>query len=273
MKTKKYEVPVSKLRWNCDPKVFDFECTKDLAPLQEFVGQERATRAVEFGINMANTGYNIYVAGLTGTGKTSMVKGYIERIIKDQEARGETFRLDDWCYLYNFKETDNPRIISLPQGKGKAFREEMTTLLDKIRQRLGQAFASEDYKGQRQKIGEEVQAEQQQLFEEISGEASRQGFIFQMTHSGPALIPMKEDRPMQQQEYLALDEDTRKQLESKQAELLKKLKANFESATSIQTQATERLTKLDKEIGEYAVSGSFGSLFEQYSDCIPIGRR
>jgi Cdc6-like AAA superfamily ATPase len=93
MKTKKYEVPVSKLRWNCDPKVFDFECTKDLAPLQEFVGQERATRAVEFGINMANTGYNIYVAGLTGTGKTSMVKGYIERIIKDQEARGETLVL------------------------------------------------------------------------------------------------------------------------------------------------------------------------------------
>jgi len=266
MRTKKYEVPVDKLRWKCDPKVFDFECTKDLAPLQEFVGQERATRAVEFGINMANTGYNIYVAGLTGTGKTSMVKAYIERIIKDQEARGETFQLDDWCYLYNFKEPDSPQIVSLPQGKGKVFREEMTALLDKIRQRLGQAFSSKEYKGQRQKIGEEVQAEQQKLFEEISGEARRQGFIFQMTPSGPALIPMKEDRPMQEQEYVALDEETRKQLESKQAELLKKLKSNFETATSIQTKATERLKKLDKEIGEYAVAGSFGSLFEQYSD-------
>jgi predicted ATP-dependent protease len=266
MKTKKYEVSVDKLRWNCDPKIFDFECTKDLAPLQEFVGQERATRAVEFGINMANMGYNIFVAGLTGTGKTSMVKAYIERIIKDQEARGETFQLDDWCYLYNFKEPDSPQIVSLPQGKGKVFREEMTALLDKIRQRLGQAFSSEEYKGQRQKIGEEVQAEQQKLFEEISGEARRQGFIFQMTPSGPALIPMKEDRPMQEQEYLALDEDTRKQLESKQAELLKKLKSNFETATAIQTKATERLKKLDKEIGEYTVSGSFGSLFEQYSD-------
>jgi len=265
MKSKDYEVPVDKLRWNCDPKIFDFECTKDLAPLQEFVGQERATRAVEFGINMANTGYNIYVAGLTGTGKTSMVKAYIERVIKDQEARGETSQLDDWCYLYNFKEADSPQIVSLPQGKGKAFREEITALLDKIRQGLGRAFSSEEYKGQRQKIGEEVQAEQQKLFEEISGEARRQGFIFQMTPSGPALIPMKEDRPMQQQEYLALDEDTRKQLESKQAELLKKLKANFETATSIQTQATERLKKQDKDIGEYTVSGSFESLFGQYS--------
>ena len=108
MKTKKYEVPVDKLRWECDPKIFNFKCTKDLAPLREFVGQERATRAVEFGINMTNAGYNIYVAGLTGTGKTSMVKAYIERVIKDQEARGETFQLDDWCYLYNIM---NPIVL------------------------------------------------------------------------------------------------------------------------------------------------------------------
>ena len=266
MKTKKYEVPVDKLRWECDPKMFDFKCTKDLAPLQEFVGQERATRAVEFGINMANAGYNIYVAGLTGTGKTSMVKTYIERVIKDQEARGETSQLDDWCYLYNFKEPDSPQIVSLPQGKGKAFRADMASLLNKIREGLGEAFSSEEYKGQRQKLGEKVQAEQQKLFEEISGEARRQGFIFQMTPSGPALIPMKEDRPMQEQEYLALDEDTRKQLESRQAKLLKKLKANFETASSVQTKAVERLKKLDKEIGEYTVSDSFGSLFKQYSN-------
>jgi predicted ATP-dependent protease len=266
MEIKKYEVPVDKLRWECDPKMFGFKCTKDLAPLREFVGQERATRAVEFGMNMAKAGYNIYVAGLTGTGKTSMVKAYIERIIKDQEARGETIDLDDWCYLHNFKEPDTPQIVSLPQGKGKAFREEITKLLNKIRQGLGRAFSSEEYKNQKQKMGEEVQAEQQKLFEEISSEARRQGFIFQMTPAGPALIPMKEDRPMQEQEYLALDEDTRKQINAKQAELLKKLKTSFETASSVQTKAMERLQKVDKDIGEYTVSGVFTSLFKQYSN-------
>jgi predicted ATP-dependent protease len=266
METKKYEVPFDKLRWECDPKIFKFKCTKDLAPLREFVGQQRATRAVEFGINMANAGYNIYVAGLTGTGKTSMVKTYIERVIKDQEARGETSQLDDWCYLYNFKEPDSPQIINLPQGKGKAFRSAMTSLLNKIREGLGEAFSSEEYKGQRQRLVEKVQAEQQKILEEISGEARRQGFIFQMTPAGPALIPMKEDRPMQEQEYLALDEGTRKQLGSRQAKLLKKLKPNFETASSVQTKAVERLKKLDKDIGEYTVSDSFGSLFKKYSD-------
>jgi predicted ATP-dependent protease len=215
---------------------------------------------------MTDAGYNIYVAGLTGTGKTSMVKTYIERVIKDQEARGETSQLDDWCYLYNFKEPDSPQIVSLPQGNGNAFRADMTSLLSKIRQGLGEAFSSEEYKSQRQKLGEKVQAEQQKLFEEISGEARRQGFIFQMTASGPALIPMKENRPMQEQEYLALDEGTKKRLGARQAKLLKKLKANFETVGSVQTKAVERLKKLDKDIGEYTVSDSFGSLFKQYSD-------
>jgi predicted ATP-dependent protease len=266
MEREKYEVPVDKLRWECDPKMFDFKCTSDLAPLREFIGQERATRAVQFGINMTNSGYNIYVAGLTGTGKTSMVKSYIERVIKGRAGKGHAFRPDDWCYVYNFKEPDSPQIVSLPKGKGKAFRDRITDLLDKLRQGLGRAFSSEDYKKQRQKTSEELQAEQQKLFEEISAEARRQGFIFQMTPSGPALIPMSGDRPMQEQEYLALEEKKRKRLNSKQAELLKKLKASFEVASNVQTKAMERLRKLDKDIGEYTVSGLFSSLIKQYSD-------
>jgi len=266
MEPQKYEVPSDKLRWTCDPEIFRFECTGDLAPLREFVGQERATRAIEFGINMANTGYNIYVAGLTGTGKTSMVKAYIERVIGERKARGEAVKLCDWCYLHNFKEPDSPQIVSLAQGAGKALREGISQLLETIRQGLGQAFLSEEYKSQRQKTVEEAQAEQQKLFEEMASEVRRQGFVLQMTPAGPALLPMHENRPMQEQEYLALSEQDRKQLETKQAELRKKLQPSFEHAGNVQMKAQERLKQLDKDVGEYTVAGSFKSLFEEYAD-------
>jgi predicted ATP-dependent protease len=272
MELKKYEVPVEKLRWECDPKLFDFECTENLAPLREFIGQERATRAVEFGLNMTNAGYNIYVAGLTGTGKTSMVKAYIERVIKEREDQGAAFAPEDWCYLYNFKEPDSPQIASLPPGKGKSFRDEIADLLNKIRQGLGQAFSSEEYKNQRQKTVEEAQAEQQKLFEEISSEARRQGFVLQMTPSGPALIPIKDDHPMQEQEYLALEEAAKKELDAKQTELRKKLQAGLETASNVQTNTMEQLQKADKDIGEYTVSGLFGSLFKHYSQWPKITR-
>jgi len=70
---KKYELSVDQLRWQCDSSIFDFDCTKDLTPLREFIGQDRAIRAIDFGLSMNHDGYNIYVAGITGTGKTSAV--------------------------------------------------------------------------------------------------------------------------------------------------------------------------------------------------------
>ncbi|MFH1381521.1 MAG: ATP-binding protein [Chloroflexota bacterium] len=265
MEYRKYEVPVESLRWECDPKLFTFECTKDLAPLRDFIGQERAIRAVEFGLNMANSGYNIYVAGVTGTGKTSIVKNYIERIIKERGARGEAFTLEDWCYLYNFKDTDHPWIVNLQQGKGKVFCDQMTDLLDNIKQGFGRAFSSEEYKVQRQRIVEGGQTEQQKVFEEIATEAHQQGFALQMTPAGPVLVPLKDNRPMQDNEYLSLKEEARKELEAKQTDLRRKLQASFEAASNVQKRTGEQLEKMDKDIGEYTVSSLFSALFQEYS--------
>jgi hypothetical protein len=58
MTIEKYEVSADTLRWQCDPAMFDFDCTKDLAPLREFIGQDRAIRAIELGLSMGQDGYN-----------------------------------------------------------------------------------------------------------------------------------------------------------------------------------------------------------------------
>ncbi|OGO32965.1 MAG: hypothetical protein A2Z29_01745 [Chloroflexi bacterium RBG_16_56_11] len=268
----KYEVPVKKLRWECDPRIFDFECTKDLAPLREFVGQERAVRAVEFGLNMNGIGYNIYVAGLTGMGKSSMVKTYIEKVVKAREAGGEAFVLEDWCYLYNFKEPDCPQIVNLPRTRGKNLRDDVTGLLGKLRQELGQAFSSEEYKRQRQKTVEEAQGEQQKVFEAIAVEARQQGFALQMSPAGPVLIPLVEDRPMQENEYLSLEEAKRKELDARQAALRKKLQVSFEAAGEMQRKAVEELQKADKAIGEYTVTRLFDPLLQQYAPWPKVGQ-
>lgn len=266
MQPEKYEVAVGKLRWQCDPKLFQFECTKDLSPLREFIGQERAIRAVEFGLNMSSAGYNIYVAGLTGTGKTSVVKTYIERLIKERESRGETFQPDDWCYLYNFQEPDHPQIVSLPQGKGKRFQNQLTELLARVKDELGKAFSSEEYQTQKKKMVEEGRVKQQKVFETISQEARKQGFTLQMTPVGPALIPLVDNRPMEESEYLILEETTRTELEAKRADLRKKLQAGFERASRVEQQTVERLKKADKDIGEFTVSRLFAPLFDECSD-------
>jgi len=89
-------------------------------PLNEFIGQERAIRAIEFGLNLPNAGYNINVAGLTGTGKKTIVKNYIEKLIREKAGEQPLSALDDWCYLHNFKEPDRTQIFNLPQGMGRS---------------------------------------------------------------------------------------------------------------------------------------------------------
>ena len=268
----KFAVPIDQLRWNCGADLFQFECTKDVSPLNEFIGQERAIRAIEFGLNMNNDGYNIYVAGLTGTGKTSIVKDYIERLIKEKNVQQETAALIDWCYLHNFKEPDRPQIAGLPQGTGRAFRDKMAGLLTQLRESLGRAFSGGDYQARRKKIFEEGRDEQQKIFEETSAEVRKQGFLLQMTSTGPVIIPIIDGRAMEEKEYIALEDPVRKELETRQIALLKVVQANFENAAAIQRRTAERLQEIDKNISEFTVSALFAPLSEEYTTLPKLGQ-
>ncbi len=263
MDIKKYEVPVSKLRWECDPNIFEFNHTKNLAPLREFVGQDRAIRAIEFGLSMNREGYNIYVAGLTGTGKTTVVKTYIQRLVERKKVE-EKRQLEDWCYLYNFADPDRPKIISLPQGKGKPFRDQINNLLQKLREELAKAFSGEGYTSEKKEAVEESQTRQQKLLEETAEEAQRQGFQLQMTSVGPALFPVVDGKAVSQADYLALDRAVRKEIEKKRNELLKRVRTTFEKIREVESQTVEKLQNTDKTVADFTISRLFRDLLNAY---------
>ncbi|MHB8771792.1 MAG: Lon protease family protein [Syntrophales bacterium] len=272
MDMRKFAVPVEKLRWQCDAGLFQFECTKDLPVLDEFVGQDRAIRAIEFGLNMRSAGYNIFVAGLTGTGKTSIVKDYIERLISRRATDQATPALEDWCYLHNFKEPDRPQIVNLPQGMGRRLRDRISDLLMRLRESLGRAFSGDEYQAQKKRIFEEGRDEQQQVFKETAETARRRGFSLQVTPLGPVAVPLVEGRPMEEKEYIALEEQVRKELDATQAELMKLVLANFEKAAALQRRTAERLQELDKSIAEFTVSSLFAPLLEEYAAPAKLNR-
>jgi len=272
MTLQNFEVPVDKLAWRCDPEIFSFTCTGDMAPLREFIGQDRARKAMEFGLNMPNDGYNIYLSGISGTGKTSMVKTYIERLIKEQQIQGAKFMLDDWCYLYSFKEPDRPQIVRLSQGKGKVFRDQIDKLLTAVRDGLNKAFASDEYKEQAKSLVEANTSEQQKSFEELQREAHKQGFTLRMTPMGPQVLPVIDGHPMEEKEYLSLNEADKKSLDAREEELRKKIQSVFERLGGIQKQTSERLSKMDKDIGAYTVNSLFTPLADEYKDNETLAR-
>lgn len=171
-----FKLPPEKLRWICDIQQFKFERTSELSPLAEFIGQDRAIRAMEFGLAIDQPGYNIYVAGLAGTGKTSAVKTYLQKVIETKKAKDH--ELEDWCYIHNFVDVDRPHILNLPQGKGRQLAAELDKLLENLQSGIKKAFSSPDYEAQRKQMMDENQEHQRQLFKEIEEEASKQGFRF-----------------------------------------------------------------------------------------------
>ena len=264
MSISKYRVPASKLRWHCDPEQFDFKSTEELAPLKEFVGQTRAIQAIDFGLSINHDGYNIYVAGLTGMGKTSAVKTHIDKLLKEKNAQHTLKIPNDWCYIYNFVNADKPRALQLPPGGGKKLRDNVSSLLQRIKEDMAKAYSNKEYVEAKKKTVEESQTQQQRLLEELKSESEQLGFLFQITPSGPALVVLANGKPVSQEEYMELAEPVRKEMEAQRTVMLKKIQETYEHAGEMQKELAEKLKNADKVVAELTVAHLFDSLVREY---------
>src|ERR1700741_2452886 len=112
--TQRLEIAANNLTWSCDLAFLPFTCTAEMTPLEDFIGQDRAIRAIEFGLGVNKPGFNIFVTGLTGTGKTSIIKAFLKKVTSERaapEAGGPS--PEDWCYVYNFNDPDRPQAIKI----------------------------------------------------------------------------------------------------------------------------------------------------------------
>lgn len=143
---KKYEIPIEELRFKSNLDIFPYETTKDIKVDRELIGQDRAMESLKYGLSMKTKGYNIYVSGLSGTGKNS----YSYIVAKEFAENKKTPK--DWCYVYNFNKANSPRAISMEAGQGKDFKNEIEEAIKKIEEEIPKAVSSKNYEDNRNKI-------------------------------------------------------------------------------------------------------------------------
>ncbi len=263
----KYEIPAGDLYWNCDLSFLPFTCTADMTPLEDFIGQERAMRAIEFGLGVNKPGFNIFVTGLTGTGKTSIIKAFLKKVTTERAGPGEDSEMPaDWCYVYNFTDPDRPRALQIRRGRGKMLKADMEQLVQYLRGQAKKMFESDEFAHHRQAMIEELQKKQQAMMEGLMEEANRGGFALRMTPAGIALLPNKDGKPMQEADYLALPAEEKKRLEEKRGEIEKQVEGTLREGKKLEREISERLEELEKQAGEYLVRIPFAELKEKYAD-------
>ena len=261
----KHEVTADKLAWRCDLSFLPFSCTSEMTPLEDFIGQQRAIRAIEFGLGVNRPGFNIFVTGLTGTGKTSIIKAFLKKITSERTAP-ETDGLlhGDWCYVYNFADADRPLALKIPRGWGKNLKADMEQLIQTVQREAKKMFESDDFAHQRQTTIEQLQKKQQQMMETLMEEASRNDFTLRMTPSGIVLLPTSGGKPMQEAEYLALSSAEKKALDEKRVEIEKKVEDTLREGKKLEREITEKLEAAETEAADYLVRMPLADLKEKY---------
>ena len=247
-----------KLRWQCDAECFKFECTDELTPLQEFIGQDRAIGAIEFGLGVDQPGYNIFLTGMTGTGKSAVISSHLEQLVAAKKRAGEAAAPSDWVYVHNFSDTDKPRIMELPTGGGRQVKQRLERLQEELQREIAAVFANEEYQSQHKKLGEEQQAVQRKIFQELEQSAEKDGFSVQFSPVGVALIPLKGGKPASQEDYLALSDKEKRSLETKRIQIMQRVEESMEQVRGLERAVRERLAELDHKVAEFVTAAVFG---------------
>jgi predicted ATP-dependent protease len=262
----RFQLSVEQLRWSIDPAAFPFTCTDDLQPLDGFIGQDRAIKAIHFALEVEKPGYNLFVTGLTGTGKASAIKAHIDDLIDDHLSKNVHFEVFDWCYVYNFTDPDQPQVAKLPQGMGRKFRSKVEDLLKKIRDELPKIFSDEEYKAQRKKVEEEGRGQHKRVLEEIQREARQIGFGIQFSPMGVNIFPFKDNRPLAPEEFAALPEATRNEIERLRASLAEKVQGTLESLRTIESETVNKLREMERKAAEAGLMYIFRDLSSSFPE-------
>jgi len=253
------ELSAEQVRKTCDPSAFDCSSTAELEPVASIIGQDRALSALRFGLNILKPGFNIYVSGLAGTGRTTAIKSFLDSLATKKEVPF------DWCYVHNFRDSDCPRALKMPAGTGQGFHKDMKRIIDNARRSLVQAFSSKEYAERRSEITEAFGKRKDAAFNLISQKAKDRGLLLRPTQVGLVFIPAPEGEPISEEDYQKLNPEIREELRKNQDELARELSDRIVEFRSEESSVEKQLEDTDREVASYSIGYLFEALKNKYS--------
>jgi len=242
---------------------------EEVTPLQEIIGQNRALRALALGLDIQHNGYNIFVTGLSGTGRTTSIKRLL------QEVEGRPAKLTDKCYVHNFRDPDAPIMITLPAGKGMAFRKDMANFLTELTKGIPAVFESRRYAEQRKATLEHFQQRQRTVLREFEKRVKDRGFEVVQVQTGggtrPEIAPVFDGNPSTMEQLHArvetgeLSAEDLKRMETQQSELEKQMDIVMREMRNIERKAKRSLEELNHRIIVPVVEELLEDLRQRYA--------
>lgn len=242
MQAKINELKPEDLRSECDPKIFNFKTTADIKDADVIINQDRAMKAIDFGLNIKSNGFNLYISGIPATGRNTMVLKKIKKIAEKEPVP------EDICYLHNFKNNDEPNVLKLPPKMGSQLKKDMEELIKELEIEIQKAFSGKDYEDKKKEVLAKIRIEKEKISVELENDANSKGFMLQQSLTGLVVIPLKAGKPMKDRDYAKLSENERRNLDNAQKELHEKIHDFSRKIRDIQRRMKNEIEELDKKI-------------------------
>jgi lon-related putative ATP-dependent protease len=260
MSVKNLLVEPDKLTRVCDSDDLGFETTEEVAPLEGTIGQERAISALELALNIDAPGFNLFVAGLPGTGRNTAIRSRYERIAATKPVP------PDWGYVYNFQDPSQPVAICLPCGMMRALARDMDELVNGCRQEIPTIFESDEYNHRIQEVMKEVQEKRQSLTNKLEKEAQQAGFTLSTNQMGITPVPLVEGKPISQEDYGQLPEEQRDEIKRRAEGVGHSITHFMQEARRLNKEAAEHAREVDTELARFALKPIIDELQEKYAE-------
>ena len=204
------ELSYKDLKDVCNPNMIKFDKIKEVADTTNLVyGQDRGIKALEFGVNVDLKGYNLYLEGPTGVGKTMYTKKFLQtRAAKEKVP-------NDWCYIYNFNDPNEPIAVSLPAGQGKVFQETMDAFIRNIRKDIKKTFNNDEFEKEKKLIKQEFEEKKDSILVKLNDKTLKHGFQVKSAQNGIYMMPVYEGKTIEEEEYEKLPLEVKSEFESK----------------------------------------------------------
>ena len=250
----KYKVSIEELKCKNVLENIDFKTTEEITPIREIIGQDRAVQAIKFGLKMKQKGYNIYVAGTSGIGRTSYTYNLIEKNLKPNN------NLKDWVYVNNFRNTNEPIALSFKCGEGKEFKKDIEDIIEKLKDEVPKIFNSKEYEYHSRVLMGELENNIENTINELNEFAKPRGFKFQVTDRGLMSIPIKANGElMQDSELGTLTAVEIQKIREEGLKLNQDSKDYIDNIKVSEETYKKKIKDLDKSVGQSLVN-----FYEQY---------
>jgi len=253
------ELTAEQVRLKCDPELFQCRSTGELTPKSGIIGQDRALSALKFGLNCVKPGFNIFVSGPAGTGRTTAIKSFLEEIATKKDTAA------DWCYVNNFRDPYCPRALKLPVGMGPELQKDMKHTVENARRSLAQAFTSKEYAERRSEVTKDFTQKREVTFRRLDKRAKEKGLLMQTTQVGLILVPAAKGEPMGEEVYKKLGAKEKDAIRKNRDELTAELQEEIAKLRTEESSLEKQLDETDREVARYSVSHIFEDLGRKYS--------